>query len=134
MEYIGYTLLTMILYGIAPIVMKTVSGNIETNTAVFFTYTFALAVIAGYTLIIRTPLVFNRFSLYAGLVGVIFVVALFSWYKALITGPLSIVVPIVSLCLVIPVIHGVIFLKEPLSVTKFLGIIFAVIAILLLSK
>jgi len=56
------------------------------------------------------------------------------FYRALQRGPATIVVPFTALYIVITVVLAAVFLEEPLTVKKVLGIISGVAAIVLLSQ
>jgi len=76
----------------------------------------------------------NKFSLYALFNGIIAGVGTFGFYFALNKGEASIIFPLTSLYIVIPVIFGYLFLKEPLTLKHLVGFILASIAIYLLSS
>ena len=57
----------------------------------------------------------------------------FFFYRALIKGEASAVIPISSLYIVVSAILAIAFLHEPLTVKKVLGILSAITAIVLLS-
>lgn len=65
-----------------------------------------------------------------GLIGGVSFVFLFTAMKA---GPASVVAPIYGLYMVMPVLLGIIFLEEGITIMKTLGIIFAILAAILLS-
>ena len=56
-----------------------------------------------------------------------------AFYKALKIGPASVVLPLTNLFVVLPVLYGFIFLKESITLPRILGIVFAIIAAILLS-
>ncbi len=71
--------------------------------------------------------------LYAIPVGIVSLVAIIAFYKALKIGPSSVVLPLTNLYVVMPVIFGFIVFKEPVTLTRVVGIVFAVLAAVLLS-
>jgi uncharacterized membrane protein len=71
---------------------------------------------------------------YSLLIGVLMFMGTISLLAALKTGEASIVVPIGRLGFVITAVCAFIFLGEKLTITKGLGILSAVIAIILLSR
>lgn len=75
----------------------------------------------------------NQKVIYALPVGLISLIAILSFYKALKLGPTSVVLPLTNMYVILPVLYGFIFLKETVSTTRVLGIIFAIIASILLS-
>lgn len=84
--------------------------------------------------ILKFPLPINKFSFYSLINGLIAGVGTIGFYFALSKGEASVVFPITSLYIVFPVILGYIFLKEPITLKHFLGFIFSLIAIYLLSS
>ena len=71
---------------------------------------------------------------YAYAAGIALTVAVTSLFRALSLGPASIVVPIYGMFIVGGAILGILFLHEPLTARKVVGIGLAVISILLLAK
>ena len=76
---------------------------------------------------------FSKYHLIGLLAGLMGTIGFCFFYISLRKGPASSVIPVTSLYIVIVVILAFIFLKEPLSLKKLLGIISAVLAIYLLS-
>jgi transporter family protein len=71
--------------------------------------------------------------LYAIPVGIVSLVAIIAFYKALKIGPSSVVLPLTNMYVVLPVLFGFIVLKEPVTPARVVGIIFAIVAAILLS-
>ncbi len=76
---------------------------------------------------------FNKYVLYSIPVGIISLVAMISFYKALKLGPSSVVLPLTNLYVILPVLFGFIVLKESVTVVRVIGIVFAVLAAVLLT-
>jgi len=70
----------------------------------------------------------------AGGAGAATAAALYFYYRALVEGPVSIVVPITSLYQVVTVILSYVFLGENLSPRQLAGLVLAVTAVWLLSE
>ncbi|MFB6185071.1 MAG: EamA family transporter [Haloarculaceae archaeon] len=68
---------------------------------------------------------------YAYAAGLCLAVGIISYYRALSLGPVSVVVPIFGLFLVTSSALGIVFLDEPLTARRALGILFAAAAIYL---
>ena len=68
--------------------------------------------------------------LYGALYGLMMCVSMYSGYKALSEGPMSLTSLIVSFSLVMPLLYGVTVCNEKLNVLKITGLIFVVIAII----
>ena len=56
------------------------------------------------------------------------------YYTAIARGPLSVVIPIFNMNLIIPAVLGFLFLNEPMTVSKILGLIFASLAVVFLTR
>ena len=76
----------------------------------------------------------NKMSWIALLAGISGGLGFLFFYQALEKGSASLVIPISSLYVLVAAVLAVIFLKEPLTLRKALGILFAVLAIILLSQ
>ncbi len=75
----------------------------------------------------------NRHVLYAIPIGLVSLVAILGFYKALKIGPASVVVPLTNMYVIFPVLYGFIFLKETITTMRVFGIVFAILATILLS-
>ena len=134
MDYLTMTLLSMVLIGFNTFAVKLVSHNL--HPAVLLVTKFGIGLVGlflylGYT---KVPFVWNKYVLYGCLVGFWWSGIMVLYYTAISRGPLSVVIPIFSLNLVIPAILGFIFLNEPLTVSKGLGLVFACLAVVLLTR
>ncbi len=69
-------------------------------------------------------------ALYGCLYGISLTVSMYSGYKALVSGPMALTSLIVSFSVIIPVIYGIGFCNEKMSLFKGLGFLFLVIAII----
>jgi len=65
--------------------------------------------------------------------GLFLSVGIIAYYRALGTGDVSVVVPVFGLFLVGSSLLGIVFLDEPLTWKKGLGIVFAALAVVLTS-
>lgn len=66
--------------------------------------------------------------------GICLAGAVIGYFRALSTGPVSVVVPVFGLFLVISALLGIVFLGEPITAKKILGIVFAALAVILLAS
>lgn len=66
---------------------------------------------------------------YGALYGLLLSLSMYSGYKALASGPMSLTSLIVSFSIVIPLFYGIIFRGEALSPINIIGLVFLVIAI-----
>jgi len=134
MDYLTMTLLSMVLIGFNTFAVKLVSQNVP--PALLLVTKFGIGVIGlliylNYT---KVPFVWNKYVLYVCLIGAWWSGIMVLYYTAIARGPLSIVIPIFSLNLIIPAILGFIFLHEPVTASKVLGLIFACLALVLLTR
>ncbi|MCP4154410.1 MAG: DMT family transporter [bacterium] len=129
-------ILGMFFFGVADFLLKK-GLNKGLVPEVFFFYAILIAAIpfgimclyGSISLSFQGPVV--QYSL--GIALFVFI-ASFALLASLKVGDASIVVPIVRMGLVITVILAFIFLHEAVTVTKILGILAAIVAIILLSK
>ncbi len=75
----------------------------------------------------------DRFTLYAGLIGLLFGVAYAAYVLAIARGPLSVAMPVVAMWFLVPAVLGIIFLHEGVTVSKIAGIAMAGGAVFLLT-
>jgi transporter family protein len=134
MDYLTMTLLSMVLIGFNTFAVKLVCENL--HPAVLLVTKFGVGVVGlflylGYS---KVPLVWNKYVLYGCLIGAWWSGIMVLYYTAIAKGPLSVVIPIFSLNLIIPAVLGFIFLHEAITVSKVLGLIFASLALVLLTR
>lgn len=75
----------------------------------------------------------NKYVIYTIPIGLVSLIAIIAFYKALSMGPSSVVLPLTNMYVILPVLFGFIVLKEPVTLPRVLGIIFAVLATVLLT-
>lgn len=75
----------------------------------------------------------NRRTLYAVAAGLGLAGAVVGYFRALATGPVSVVVPIYGLFIAGGAALGIVVLNEPLTARKGLGIGFAVLSVVLIA-
>jgi len=134
MDYLTMTLLSMVLIGFNTFAVKLVCENL--HPAVLLVTKFGVGVVGlffylGYS---KVPLVWNKYVLYGCLIGAWWSGIMVLYYTAIAKGPLSVVIPIFSLNLIIPALLGFIFLHEAITVSKVLGLVFASLALVLLTR
>ncbi len=76
----------------------------------------------------------NKGSLFAILSTIVSSIAFITFYLAMQKKSASIIVPLTSLYPAVTVILSFLFLKEKITLSQFIGIIFAIIAVVLISK
>ena len=134
MDYRFLALAIMILWGVQNIFVKLV---LERMSSTFYYFLSSVATFVGGVvayLILRPkvdvslPILVLAFIL---ALSVTFTYLLFLY--TLNKGPANVVIPIVSLNVAVTAVLATIFLGEPLTLKKGLGILFATIAVVLLS-
>ena len=118
------------------------SNKIATENQILFpTYLLMTSIpYLGLILILQNtakePMSFTRLSVTLGIIGgTLGCIAFYTAYTALSKGVEgSIIFPITSLQVVIPVVLSYLIFKEPLTLTKLSGLGFSVIALILLTR
>ena len=118
------------------------SNKIATENQILFpTYLFMTSLpYIGLILIVQNnakePMAFTPLSVTLGLIGgTLGCIAFYTAFTALSKGgQASIIFPITSLQVVIPVVLSYLIFKEPLTLTKLSGLGFSVIALILLTR
>ncbi|NUQ00536.1 MAG: EamA family transporter [Armatimonadetes bacterium] len=67
------------------------------------------------------------------LIGVLFVIGNLAYYRVLQEGAVSRLAPLTALYVAVPVVLGLLFLRERLSVPQAVGVLLAVVAVVLLA-
>ena len=134
MDYLTLSLLSMVLIGFNTFAVKLVSHHLHPSIVLVTKFGVGFAGLLIYVHYTKVPFVFNKYVGYGCLVGLWWSAIMVLYYTAIARGPLSVVIPIFNLNLVIPAILGMIFLNEAVTVSKVLGLIFATLAVLLLTR
>lgn len=138
MHWLIWALISLVFYSLMPPLVKSAMEEIPSFVAVTITnailcsLAFVVAKAQGYTFIEHLSL--NKSSILLYSAGIVLAVAIISYYKALELGPISVVVPIYGMYIAFSSIIGFIFLGERFTFSKGLGLIFALLAIILLSR
>ena len=118
------------------------SNKIATENQILFPTYLLMTSIPYFGLILilqnttKEPMTFTRLSVTLGIIGgALGCIAFYTAYTALSRGGQgSIIFPITSLQVVIPVVLSYLIFKEPLTLTKLSGLGFSVIALILLTR
>ena len=118
------------------------SNKIATENQILFPTYLLMTSIPYFGLILilqntaKEPMSFTRLSITLGIIGgTLGCIAFYTAYTALSKGGEgSIIFPITSLQVVIPVVLSYLIFKEPLTLTKLSGLGFSVIALILLTR
>lgn len=134
MDYVRYAYIALLGWGFWAIGSKILSKHLNTISVTFWISFWSFVFLVLFIIILKKNLPCNHHSLYALPVGFVSLIAVLAFYQALTTGPASVVIPLTNLYVLFPVVYGFIILKEPITLTRMLGILFALIAGILLSK
>lgn len=132
MDYIKYTFIALVGWGFWAIGSKMMTRHFNTSSTSFWISLSAIVFLSIY-LVFQRDLMVNKHILYAVPIGLVSLVAILGFYKALKIGPTSVVVPLTNMYVIFPVLYGFIFLRETITTTRILGIVFAIIATIFLS-
>lgn len=130
-----FALVTLLAFGISDFVRKkaSIQGIEPTSFLIVESITVATLSIA-ISLTLGKGFVFNKAVLtYAPICGILATIALISLLTGLSEGEASTIVPIARLGFVITFSIAIVFLGEQVTLQKILGILFAVLAVVLLS-
>jgi drug/metabolite transporter (DMT)-like permease len=132
MSALKYSYIAMIGWGFWAIGSKLLSKHLNAESLSFWISVWSFFALAIF-IFFKKSLIVNQHSLLALPVGLFSLVAILAFYKALQIGPTSVVVCLTNLYLLFPVIFGFVYLKEPITITRVLGIVLAISASILLS-
>lgn len=102
-----------------------------------YLYNFCMTLVAClvfFIIFIVSPTVNVGSIVYSVLFAITFCVAVFFQFLAIKTGPLSLTALVVSFSLLIPIIYGLIFLDEKLSVFGIIGIAVLAISLIIVNE
>jgi len=127
-----YALTAVLIWGFWGYLSKIVAANLGGLHGYLLVSLSSIVFTGVILLVFGLPPSFSNLPLYL-ITGILGGAGTLFFYLAMQSGKASIVVPISAQYIVIAAILAIIFLKEPITVKKVLGIIFAVSAIALLS-
>ncbi len=134
MQYLWYALVALAAYALVAPLTKIAMQEFPADTVVFVTNGMLVLVAFGIVLATDRPLLSaltDEHAKYMYAAGLCLSVGIISYYRALSTGPVSVVVPIFGLFLVASSVIGIVFLNESLTVRKGVGIVLALVAVFL---
>jgi len=136
MGYLPLALITMVLFGVHYFFVKIISPNISSAQIALAGAVVYFPTIFAFLYFTKTPIMPQQhiYFWYAVLIGVPMSIGVITIYMAVARGPVSVVMPIYGLNAMVTALLSIIILQEPISVPKVLGLVFAVAAIVLLSR
>ncbi len=126
----------MAFLGVHYFLVKLISSRVTGPTVLLLGNILLTATLSAYIYFTDTPFIPEQ-RIYLGytfLIGVLLTIGVLTLYIAIQRGPLSTVMPIFGLNAVITAILGILVLQEMVSLERVLGIIFAMVAIVLLRR
>ncbi len=131
---IVFAVISMVTFGLVGIIYKIAIDRIDFISLVFFVYLFSTILMGLIWLTIPVKHVTLDGIKLSLLSSILAVVGMLSYIYALKVGEVSTVAPIRNLALVVTVILAIYVLNERLTVEKTLGVLFAILALILLSR
>lgn len=135
-RYLVLAIIAFLAYSLVAPLLKVAMVRIPSTMAVFLS-NLVMLLLLGLLLAYRgrspRPYFDHPKRMHIVVWGLLLAVGLLAYYRALELGPVSIVVPIFGLFIAVSSIIGIAALDEPLTVRKVAGIMFAVLAIILMS-
>ena len=134
MQYLWYALLALAAYALVAPLTKLAMNGLPAETVALVTN--GILVVAAFGVVVATdsPLVSalsHDRAPYMYAAGGCLSVGILAYYRALETGPVSVVVPVFGLFLVASSVIGIAVLDETLTPRKAVGIALAVVAVFL---
>jgi bacterial/archaeal transporter family protein len=135
MNWLGFSLLAMALWGVWGFLGKVASQQLPSQAVYLLTISGHLVVV-GYLLVTGLgPVPWHPWGVGAALsAGIAMAVALLFFFQALARGPAVVVVPLTALYPAVTVVLSRIFLQETLTLRHLAGLALALAAVWLLSK
>ncbi len=134
MNYIGWAVIALIGYTALPPLVSIATQDIPDTVAAMVANTILVVAALGVTMYEGeqiVPYLTSEKAPYMYLAGVFLAIGILAYYRALATGPISVVVPIFGLFIATSSVLGIVFLDESLTLRKTAGIGFALLAIYL---
>ena len=138
MSYVALSLVAVVSYGLVPPLVKLANRQgVPAESAVVLTNSMLVLICIVWARYRQVPVTAGltvRSAVPLLAAGLLLGIAIICYYIALSAGPVSIVVPIYSLFLVVSSLTGWLFLREELTATRLLGLVFALAAIYLVAR
>ena len=136
MSYLRYALLALVGYTLVPPLTKLASDSIPSDVVAFVSN--AILAVAALGVVLTSdekvvPYLTADGAVYMYGAGLCLAVGIIAYYRSLALGPVSVVTPIFGMFLVTSSLVGVAFLNETLSAQKVIGVLFAVLALVLVT-
>ncbi|TYL38112.1 EamA family transporter [Natronococcus pandeyae] len=127
--------ITMVTWGIWVVLGNAASESIDPRTAAAISYLVAAPLALGYILVSDASLAITaRGGLLAGVAGLFTGIGLISMYIGLSGGSTTVVSTLGAMYFVVAALIGMVVLGDEVTITRFAGIVFAVIGVILVSQ
>ena len=136
MNYVLWAIVAMVSYSFAFLFIKVALRGLPTFTALPISIVTLMVTATALSTVFgewRIPEHTTRHVGFAFVGGLFLASAVLGYFQALSAGPVSIVVPIFGMFLVGGATLGIVFLGEPLTAKKALGIAFGAMAVVLIA-
>lgn len=132
MDYVKYAFVALIGWGFWAIGSKLLTRYFNTLSTTFWISFWSITFLTFF-IFFRRSLMINKYVIYTIPIGLVSLIAIVAFYKALSIGPSSVVLPLTNMYMVVPVLFGFIVLKEAVTLPRVMGIIFAILAAIFLT-
>ncbi|WP_423743812.1 DMT family transporter (plasmid) [Haladaptatus sp. SPP-AMP-3] len=130
-----FGLITMVTWGIWIVLGNAASESIDPRTAAAISYLTAGLLALGFILVSDASIAITaRGGLLAGMAGLFTGIGLISMYFGLAQGSTTVVSTLGAMYFVVAAIIGMVVLGDEVTMTKFAGIAFAVIGVVLVAR
>ncbi|EFW93855.1 hypothetical protein ZOD2009_01890 [Haladaptatus paucihalophilus DX253] len=130
-----FGLITMVTWGIWIVLGNAASESIDPRTAAAISYLTAGLLALGFILVSDASIAITaRGGLLAGMAGLFTGIGLISMYFGLAQGSTTVVSTLGAMYFVVAAIIGMVALGDEVTMTKFAGIAFAVIGVVLVAR
>jgi drug/metabolite transporter (DMT)-like permease len=127
--------ITMVTWGIWVVLGNAASESIDPRTAAAISYLVAGPLALGYVLVSDASLAITaRGGLFAGVAGLFTGIGLISMYVGLSGGSTTVVSTLGAMYFVVAALIGMVILGDEVTVTRFGGIAFAILGVVLVSQ
>jgi uncharacterized membrane protein len=127
--------ITMVTWGIWVVLGNAASESIDPRTAAAISYLVAGPLALGYVLVSDASLAITaRGGLFAGVAGLFTGIGLISMYVGLSGGSTTVVSTLAAMYFVVAALIGMVILGDEVTITRFVGIAFAILGVVLVSR
>lgn len=134
MDYRILAIFAMIIYGLFQFGAKELTTNLPGVSVLVIANISIFVAPVIYIWYAKIPITTSLFSAGPWVLGLLAGIGFIFLFTAIEKGPLSVVAPIYGLYMIIPALLGILLLNEKVTFTKSLGIIFAISAVILLTR